>query len=89
MEKPTAKVAMLRFIELAKSRGYTEKVVGDDAYTKSRTPQSPMIRLLGARGGKLQIFERPYRLPSTSSKASQKSLLYEVEIKPAEEGTGP
>jgi hypothetical protein len=37
--------------------GYREKVVGDDAYTKRRTPQSPIIRLIGGRNGRIQIFE--------------------------------
>lgn len=52
-----AHAAMIFFHRFAKSKGYAEKVYGDDAYTRKRSPQSPMIKLIGARNGKLQIFE--------------------------------
>ena len=44
------------FMKLAHAKGYREKVIGDDAYTVVRT-RSAEIKLLGAKGGKLQIRE--------------------------------
>lgn len=52
-----AKKAILTFTAYAKSKGYTEKVVGDDSYTKTRRVGSPLIKLWGAKDGKLQITE--------------------------------
>lgn len=52
-----AKQAWLTFKEYALSHGYPEKVAGDDAFTKTRSPQSPMVKLLGAKGDKIQVFE--------------------------------
>jgi len=45
------------FMKLAHAKGYREKVIGDDAYTVVRTRSTPEIKLLGAKGGKLQIRE--------------------------------
>jgi hypothetical protein len=53
----TGKQAEVKFRDYARSKGYGEKIVGDNAYSKTRSPQSPMIRLIGAKGGKLQIYE--------------------------------
>lgn len=49
--------AFITFSKIAHSKGYHEKVVGDDAYTKTRKPNSPMIKLISAKNGKLQIYE--------------------------------
>jgi len=51
------KRAWLRFKKLAASRGFTEKVVGDDAFTRTRNPGAPMIKLLSVRQNKLQIYQ--------------------------------
>lgn len=53
----TAKLAWLFFRERAFRLGYREKVAGDDAFTKHRTPHSPMIKLLGAKYGSIQVYE--------------------------------
>jgi hypothetical protein len=47
----------VRFQEHAYSLGYTEKVVGDYAYTKSRKPDSPQIKMISAKHNKIQIVE--------------------------------
>ncbi len=47
----------IEFMQFAHSKGYGEKVVGDDAYTKRRTVHSRQIKLEGAKHGCLQIFE--------------------------------
>jgi hypothetical protein len=51
------KRAVLQFKALAASRGFKEKVVGDYAYTRTRSPVAPMIKLLSARQNKLQVFQ--------------------------------
>lgn len=49
--------AMLTFKKYCFDNGYREKVYGDDAYQKTRDTQSPMCKILGAKGGKIQVFE--------------------------------
>jgi len=51
------KNSFIRFMEYAHAKGYAEKVVGDDSYTKTRDPHSAMIKLKSARNDKLQIYE--------------------------------
>jgi hypothetical protein len=46
-----------KFKEYAAMKGYTEKVVGDDAFTKKRNPQSSIMRLISVKKGKLTIYE--------------------------------
>ena len=63
-----AKHAWMIFREFSRERGYIEKVSGDDAYTKHRTPHSPMIKLLSAKNGRIQVFETGkgrYEVPLT------------------------
>jgi hypothetical protein len=52
-----AKLAELTFAAYAKAKGYLEKVVGDYAYTRSRSPKSPQIKMMGAKNGNVQILE--------------------------------
>jgi hypothetical protein len=49
------------FKELAFSKGYREKVVGDFAFTKTRRPDSPYIKLISAKNGKIQVSENGER----------------------------
>ena len=39
----------------AKAHGYTCKVVGDDAYTRSRRSSSPMARLISMKDGVMVV----------------------------------
>ena len=51
------KVAWQTFKALAFKKGFKEKVVGDEAFSKARRPDSKIIKLLGARNGKIQVYE--------------------------------
>ena len=53
----TLKEVITKFNNHARVNGYTEPVCGDYAFTKHRTPHSPMIRLVSAKNNKLQIAE--------------------------------
>ena len=61
---------LAKFVEVAHSKGYHEKVVGQFSYTKSRRVDSPRIKLFGARDGKIQVMEQN----------SKTTKYYEVEI---------
>jgi hypothetical protein len=49
-----ARMAEVKFLEHARALGFGRKVIGDNAYTNKHGQQ---IKLLGARGGKLQIHQ--------------------------------
>ena len=56
MNKRTEK-PMVAFLNIAHKKGYMQKIVGDYSYSKTRSPRSAYIKLIGAKNGKLQIFE--------------------------------
>ena len=47
----------LEFSKIAKARGYTIKVVGDEAFQVSCKPQSKIIRLKAIKGRTLTIYQ--------------------------------
>jgi hypothetical protein len=48
----------IQFMKYAQSKGYKDKVVGDNSYSKDRRKaNSSIIKLLGAKNHKLQIYE--------------------------------
>ena len=45
------------FQKHAFARGFRQKVVGDDAYTKSRHPHSPQLKMWSATNNQIKIYE--------------------------------
>ena len=52
-----AKVAKIKFKQHAFKKGFTQKVVGDYAYQKTRNPQSKIIKLISAKKEGILVYE--------------------------------
>lgn len=60
-----------KFAEVAHAEGYHQKIVGDDAYSKSRLSHSPSIKMISAKNGKIQLVEQ--------KKVGGQFIRYEIE----------
>lgn len=75
--------AQMAFVRYAKSKGYIQKVVGDDAYSKFRTPasQQKAIRLISARNDSIQVVEEGKMITMTLASMGFRKVGEEYEYK--------